>query len=482
MQAAGHDRVPATDASGGTGPADAVLAFFAHPDDETLGAGGVIARLAAARPVHLVTATRGELGERMAPLGERSRTDPIALAGVRVGELAAAARALGVREHRFLDELDGADGRVYTDSGMSWADDLRRHALPAAEAAPTAFSVGDLETQAAILAGEIRRLRPVLVLTEEPGGGYGHPDHVRAHAVAVRAVELAGSTADPDATAGEGGDGPQPWRVPVVAAVVRERAALVRAQQWVAAHPELPAADSYGVPLRAPDPDADQASGAYDRVDLVLDTSVQIDQVISAMTAYHTQVHAVTRAVGGRDAAGWFALTNNDLQPILTHAALVLVPGHGRREDLVRIVAGPGLAGLAGLSGRRGDADPLETGPAVRWAFAGLGLLTGVLAGAVTTTMHRALPPWGLLAGILVLVAGMVLSRSLGERPAMHGFGAGTLGIVLAVTAWRPGDDIVIVQDALGLGWLGGVFVAVLAGLMAPRRWFDDRSESASSG
>src|SRR5699024_9635443 len=150
----------------------------------------------------------------------RAQTDPIALAGVRVNELGAAARALGLASRRFLDELAGADGRVYTDSGMAWADDLRRHAVAAPEAQPTAFSAGDLDEAAGILAGEIRRLRPRLVLTEEPGGGYGHPDHVQAHAVAVRAVELAADA----------------WSVPVVAGVVRERDALVRAQTWVAEH------------------------------------------------------------------------------------------------------------------------------------------------------------------------------------------------------------------------------------------------------
>lgn len=452
MQSAGRDDAPVRPEESAASDGNAVLAFFAHPDDETLGAGGALARLAAAHPVHLVTATRGELGEQMGPMAERTQADPIALGGVRVSELAAAARALGLTSHRFLDELPGADGRVYTDSGMAWADDLRRHAVPAPEARPTAFTAGDLDEAARILADEIRRLRPRLVLTEEPGGGYGHPDHVRAHAVVVRAVEFAADA----------------WRVPVVAGVVRERAALVRAQRWVAEHPQLPQADAYGESLRPPDPEAAQSAGAYERVDLVLDTTAQVDQVISAMTAYRSQVHVVTRSPGGTEAAGWFALTNNDLHPILMHAALVLVPGHGSREELADIFSGAG----------RPATEPAEAGSATRWAFAGLGLAAGALAGAVTTMMHRAVPPWGLLAGIAVLYAGMVLARSLGERWATNGFGAGALAVVLAITAWRPGDDVIIVQDALGLGWLAGVFAAVLAGLLAPRAWFRDHRPS----
>ncbi|QGH68766.1 PIG-L family deacetylase [Pseudactinotalea sp. HY158] len=450
MQAAGHEaHVPSQERSEPVeSPEPAVLAFFAHPDDETLGAGGAIARLARTNRVHLVTATRGELGERMGPVAERAHADPIALAGIRVGELAAAARALGIESHRFLDELDGApDGRVYTDSGMAWADDLRRRAVPAPGAAPTAFSAGDLEEEARILAGEIERLRPRLVLTEEVGGGYGHPDHVRAHAVAVRAVEIA----EPR------------WRVPVVAATVRDHAALVRAQEWVAGHPARPAADVFGAPLRAPDPAAPQSSGAQERPDLVIDTSAQSDQVIAAMTAHHTQVHEVTRVPGGLDAAGWYALTNNDLQPILTHAAFAVVAGHGSREELADAFTGPTRGRPPG---------PVPVGPATRWAFAGLGVGAGALAGAVTTVMHRSVAPWGLIAGIAVLYAGMLLARSLGDRWAANGFGAGVLGIVLAMTAWRPAGDVIIVQDVLGLGWLAAVFAAVLAGMLAPSSWF----------
>src|SRR5687767_12098904 len=103
-----------------------LLAVHAHPDDETLATGGLLAVWAqAGRPVTLVTCTRGELGEVIPPELAALEGDGPALAARREGELAAAMRRLGVTDHLFLDTvfLDTVPpgGARFSDSGMAWA-------------------------------------------------------------------------------------------------------------------------------------------------------------------------------------------------------------------------------------------------------------------------------------------------------------------------------------------------------------------------
>jgi LmbE family N-acetylglucosaminyl deacetylase len=123
-----------------------LLCVLAHPDDESLGTGGVLARYAAeGLETYLVTATRGERGW----MGDE-RDDPglEALGKIREGELRAAARVLGLREVNFLDYIDG---------------DLDQADPP--------------EAIARIVA-HVRRIRPHVVITFSPDGAYGHPDHI----------------------------------------------------------------------------------------------------------------------------------------------------------------------------------------------------------------------------------------------------------------------------------------------------------------
>src|SRR5690625_7280085 len=143
------------------------------------------------------------MGEIVAPEGERTSPDRAQLPLTRSREVAQAAAELGVRSHEFLD---GGDGR-FVDSGMAWEDERRIRAVPDPHAPPHAFSRIDIDDPARAFAAHIVRLRPTLVLTEEPGGGYGHPDHVRCHEVTMRALELAAPH----------------WRVPLAAYVVQER-------------------------------------------------------------------------------------------------------------------------------------------------------------------------------------------------------------------------------------------------------------------
>jgi N-acetyl-1-D-myo-inositol-2-amino-2-deoxy-alpha-D-glucopyranoside deacetylase len=162
---------------------DGILLVHAHPDDETVGTGATMAHYAAAGvPVTLVTCTLGEEGEIHLP--ELALFAPDAadqLGGYRYTELAAACAALGVTDHRFL----GGAGR-YRDSGMMGTP-ANQH--------PRCFWRADLEEAAGQLLEVIREVRPRVMVTYDPNGFYGHPDHIQAHRVAMRAAELAGADA-----------------------------------------------------------------------------------------------------------------------------------------------------------------------------------------------------------------------------------------------------------------------------------------------
>jgi N-acetyl-1-D-myo-inositol-2-amino-2-deoxy-alpha-D-glucopyranoside deacetylase len=162
-----------------------LLAVHAHPDDETINSGATMARYAdLGVPVTLVTCTRGELGEVIPPSLAHLYGSPD-LAEFRVGELAAAMAALGVRDHRFLDAPLPAR---YVDSGMAYGPDGEVLPVPAPPAG--AFALVPVEQAAELLAAVIEAVRPGAVVTYDPNGGYGHPDHVQAHQVTMRAVSL----------------------------------------------------------------------------------------------------------------------------------------------------------------------------------------------------------------------------------------------------------------------------------------------------
>ncbi|MFI2709767.1 N-acetyl-1-D-myo-inositol-2-amino-2-deoxy-alpha-D-glucopyranoside deacetylase [Micromonospora sp. NPDC018662] len=156
-----------------------LLLVHAHPDDESIGTGATMAHYAAAGAhVTLVTCTLGEEGEIHVPaLAGLAAAEADQLGGYRIGELAAACAALGVTDHRFL----GGAGR-YRDSGMMGM---------ATNEHPRAFWRADLDVAAGHLLEIVREVRPQVVVTYDPNGFYGHPDHIQAHRVTMRAVELA---------------------------------------------------------------------------------------------------------------------------------------------------------------------------------------------------------------------------------------------------------------------------------------------------
>ncbi|MGA4839800.1 N-acetyl-1-D-myo-inositol-2-amino-2-deoxy-alpha-D-glucopyranoside deacetylase [Streptomyces sp. G45] len=161
-------------------PARRLLLVHAHPDDESINNGATMARYAAeGAHVTVVTCTLGEEGEVIpAELAHLAPDREDTLGAHRVGELAAAMKALGVTDHRFL----GGAGR-YRDSGMMGAEQNHRDG---------AFWSADVDEAAASLVEVIREVRPQVLVTYDPDGGYGHPDHIQAHRVAMRAADLAG--------------------------------------------------------------------------------------------------------------------------------------------------------------------------------------------------------------------------------------------------------------------------------------------------
>jgi N-acetyl-1-D-myo-inositol-2-amino-2-deoxy-alpha-D-glucopyranoside deacetylase len=159
-----------------------MLLVHAHPDDETINNGATMARyVAEGAQVTLLTCTLGEEGEILVPELEQLAADQAdQLGGYRIWELRGAMDALGVTDIRFL----GGPGR-YRDSGMM--------GVPANEH-PRAFWNADLDEAVAHAVAVVREVRPQVVVTYDENGGYGHPDHIQAHRVAMGAVAAA---ADP---------------------------------------------------------------------------------------------------------------------------------------------------------------------------------------------------------------------------------------------------------------------------------------------
>ncbi|MFI9628161.1 N-acetyl-1-D-myo-inositol-2-amino-2-deoxy-alpha-D-glucopyranoside deacetylase [Streptomyces sp. NPDC052042] len=286
-------------------PARRLLLVHAHPDDESINNGATMAKYAAeGAQVTLVTCTLGEEGEVIPPaLAHLAADRDDALGPYRRGELATAMKELGVTDHRFL----GGAGR-YRDSGMMGVEQNHR---------PGSFWSADVDEAAAHLVAVIRSARPQVLIAYDPDGGYGHPDHIQAHRVAMRAAELA---ADPAYGADSGGPHTIAkiyWnRVP--RSVVEEGFARLRgtapdAFPGIAALTDVP--------------------GVVDdtRITTRIDGSAHAEAKRAAMRAHATQI-----VVDG----DFFALSNDLGQPVLTSEYYELVRGPsgarpgGHEDDL----------------------------------------------------------------------------------------------------------------------------------------------------
>lgn len=146
-----------------------LLAVYAHPDDE-LSAGGTLAHYARlGYGTHLICATRGEVGEAPSDLkGFKS------IADMRSDELQCACNILGLDSVNFLG---------YRDSGMPGSPDNQH---------PGSLVAAPMNEVARKVAAHIRRLKPNVVVTFDPIGGYRHPDHIAIHNATVEAFKLAG--------------------------------------------------------------------------------------------------------------------------------------------------------------------------------------------------------------------------------------------------------------------------------------------------
>ncbi|WP_328396875.1 N-acetyl-1-D-myo-inositol-2-amino-2-deoxy-alpha-D-glucopyranoside deacetylase [Streptomyces sp. NBC_00390] len=298
-------------------PARRLLLVHAHPDDESINNGATMARYAATgAQVTLVTCTLGEEGEVIpAELAHLAPDREDRLGAHRVGELAAAMKALGVSDHRFL----GGQGR-FRDSGMMGVEQNHREG---------AFWKADVDEAAACLVEIIRSVRPQVMVTYDPNGGYGHPDHIQAHRVAMRAAELAAERA----FRRDLGD------AHTIAKIYWNRVPRSVAEEGFARLQALGGADFPGIA------EITDVPGVVDDSEITteIDGTGYGERKAAAMRAHATQI-----AVDGP----FFALSNDLGQPLFAHEYYQLVSGvrgapEGERErDL--------FAGIQGNVGAQG--------------------------------------------------------------------------------------------------------------------------------
>lgn len=266
-----------------------LLFVHAHPDDETINNGVTMAKYAAeGAHVTLVTCTLGEEGEVLVPeLAHLAADQDDQLGPHRIGELATAMEALGVTDSRFL----GGPGR-YRDSGMM--------GLPANDR-PNCFWRADVDEAAGHLVAVIRETRPQVLVTYDENGGYGHPDHIQAHRVAMRAVDLAA-----DADFGTG----VPWQVSKV------YWCAVPLSWWRQSLRSLRESGDTST-FEGLDPEGELPFGTPDElVTTVIEAPEHVEGKLAAMRAHATQI-----TVDGP----FFALSNNLGNEVWSREAYQLV-------------------------------------------------------------------------------------------------------------------------------------------------------------
>lgn len=238
-----------------------LLLVHAHPDDESINNGATMAKyVASGAGVTLVTCTRGEEGEVLLPgLSHLASDKEDALGDHRVTELAAAMNELGVSDHRFL----GGSNRSWRDSGMM--------GMPQNEN-PNSFWQADLDEAAQELVKVILEVRPQVLITYDEFGGYGHPDHIQAHRVAMRAAELAAESNGID----------EAWSIPKIYwnAMPRSVLALGMAAMKKAGTDFFGMDSVDDVPFAKPD----------ELVTSAIDGNGYVDKKMAALAAHATQI------------------------------------------------------------------------------------------------------------------------------------------------------------------------------------------------
>ena len=274
-----------------------ILLVHAHPDDETINNGATMALYAAlGAQVTLITCTRGEEGEVLTPeLTHLASSETDSLGEHREIELANAMKALGVTDFRFLAEGEGK----YRDSGMMGTEPNNR---------PDVFWQADLEEASDYLVKVIDEVKPHILITYDEIGGYGHPDHIQAHRVAMRASEKS------------------KWQIQKIYWNTMPKSVLAES---MAKMKEL-GSDFFGADNVDDLPFAKEDSF----VTSLIDGNSYVDAKMAAMKAHHTQI-----ALDGP----FFALSNNLGLQVWGHEYYTLVKGekgapfdvNGRESDLL---------------------------------------------------------------------------------------------------------------------------------------------------
>ena len=273
-----------------------ILLVHAHPDDETINNGATMALYAAlGAQVTLITCTRGEEGEVLTPeLTHLASSETDSLGEHREIELANAMKALGVTDFRFLAEGEGK----YRDSGMMGTEPNNR---------PDVFWQADLEEASDYLVKVIEEVKPHILITYDEIGGYGHPDHIQAHRVAMRASEKS------------------KWQIQKIYWNTMPKSVLAES---MAKMKEL-GSDFFGADNVDDLPFAKEDSF----VTSLIDGNSYVDAKMAAMKAHHTQI-----SLDGP----FFALSNNLGLQVWGHEYYTLVKGeksapfdaNGRESDL----------------------------------------------------------------------------------------------------------------------------------------------------
>jgi N-acetyl-1-D-myo-inositol-2-amino-2-deoxy-alpha-D-glucopyranoside deacetylase len=249
------------------------MLVHAHPDDETIGNGATMAKyVSEGAAVTLVTCTLGEEGEVLVEdLAHLAAEHGDELGQHRLGELKAAMDILGVTDFVRL----GGDGR-FRDSGMAYSE--KGNAIPRDVLREGIFWTTDLLEAADELVPLIRDRRPQVLITYNQFGGYGHPDHIQAHRVAMYATLLAGARAyRPDLG--------EPWTVARVLWNVLSRSRLLAG---IKALREAGDTETW----KGFDPDGGLVSmlAADTDIDMAIDGTPWVRQKLDAMRAHATQI------------------------------------------------------------------------------------------------------------------------------------------------------------------------------------------------
>lgn len=278
-----------------------LLLVHAHPDDESIMTGATMISYARqGATVVLVTCTRGEVGKIVAPdLAGLRDTDPDGLGRHREAELAEALEVLGTARHHWL-----GGRRRWRDSGIPAQDD------------PSAFAAADPGEAVRAMVEILRAERPQVVITYDPGGGYGHPDHIQANRVTMAAL-------DPAADPGFAPELGAPWQVAKVYWMTLSRAAM----QAAADAGLLSTLD--GIP----------SSSTDEEITAVVDGREYLSTKVAALRAYRSQMDLED---------GFFAAVTKMPEFALEHYVLARGdrgPGSGPHNWEGDLFAGLGVAG-----------------------------------------------------------------------------------------------------------------------------------------